>query len=67
MDTYKKAKEIRPGHSVCNAGYEDCPGADSYHWHCEKCGGISGQQGHYSKLPGQTEWQFNCPSEGGTE
>ena len=57
----KKAEKIRPGHSVCNVGYEDCPEGNRYHYHCSNCGGVSGQQGHYSKLPGQTEWQFNCP------
>lgn len=75
MKRYKKAQTnkavystdyvVPQGHSVCIAGYLDCPVGPTDHYHCANCGGISGHQGHYSKLPLQTEWQFNCPDQDG--
>ena len=62
FDGYVYRYQVPVGRSMCGNGYLDCPLGGSYHWHCGNCGGISGQQGHYSKLPGQNDWQFNCPT-----
>lgn len=63
FEDVENIRHVPLGHSMCIAGYLDCPVGPTDHWHCGNCGGISGHQGHYSKLPGQTEWQFNCPVE----
>jgi hypothetical protein len=44
---YRRADTLSAGQAVCNAGYIDCPGFTSNHYHCPACGGITGMTGHY--------------------
>jgi len=46
--TYEKATKIEPGVMICNAGYAHCPAGDSNHYHCSKCGGVTGMMAHYA-------------------
>lgn len=58
--TYKPATKLRPGISVCSAGYEDCPEGSDNHYHCGNCGGVTGMFGHLVQKDG--DWVMDCPT-----
>ena len=49
--TYRRAtaKDI-PGHEICRAGYVDCHDPGGSHYHCAKCGRVTGMMGCYTSV-----------------